>query len=597
MADQTLNRFLASGTAAEMAAFVPDPPTPASGPDPGYVWFQTDTGDTYAWDGAAWQLVAGAGATGDVNGPAATTDHAIARYNGTTGKVLQDSTPIVQDDGRLSTVTDPTGLQDAATKNYVDTQIAAVNVGGAAQTSFLVSGGQVVWESDYIFSVSAAAYYIGGVLYASAADSVTLGAADPTDDRIDVIAVDDAGAVVVIAGTAAAQPSEPDIDPGTQLKLGIVLVTAATTAPPAATSELLYADNAGSPTEWNWTASGASIDVDSTNNPRSGTKSIEGTAVVAGVYAQGQIGTGTFDPNSVGLLVIYVRSKAAWANKRGLQVTLRLAGVLRGIAVNIERTGTWGFDSSVTGSYQQVAIPTSQFAIPQGTLIDQVRIADFGGSIGFYLDDLSFQGGATAQPVNGITQEQADARYRRLSVPLVLSSAADVSGDLPLANLAQASAASRFLVRGSAGGAGDWQEGTFGAGMTLTGTVLSASGSVASNVRTVGVTVDGGGAVITTGQKGYIQCPVTGTITKWTLLADGAGDLEFDVTKDAFGSFPPTTSIVASAPPEVAGVDSATDSTLTGWTTSVTAGDVFGFEVVGTPATVTRATLQIEVTT
>jgi hypothetical protein len=55
--------------------------------------------------------------------------------------------------------------------------------------------------------------------------------------------------------------------------------------------------------------------------------------------------------------------------------------------------------------------------------------------------------------------------------------ASEVSGDLPYANLVQASAASRLLLRGSAGGAGDWQEGTLGANLTLTGTVLAAAGS------------------------------------------------------------------------------------------------------------------------
>lgn len=694
-----------------MAAFTPDPPTPASGPDNGYLWFQTDTGDTYAWDGADWVLITAAGGTGDVNGPASSTDKAIARWDGAGGDTLQDSTPILEDDGRITTVTDPTGLQDAATKNYVDTQIAAVNVGGAAQTSFLVSGGQVVWESDYIFLVSAAVYYINGVLYESAADSVTLGAADPSDDRIDVIAVDDAGAVVVVPGTAAAQPSEPDIDPGTQLKLSIVLVTAGTTEPPAVTSELLYADNAGAPTEWNWTASGPSIDVNSTNNPRSGTKSIEGTTVAAGVYAQGEIGAGTFDPNSVGLLVIYIRSKAAWTNKRGLQVTLRTANVLQGIAVNIERTGTWGFDSSITGSYQQVAIPTSQFAIPQGQTITQVRIADFGGAIGFYLDDLSFQGGAVTQPVNGITQEQADARYRRLSVPLALASSADVSGDLPLANLApavgastllgrrsgsagdweaialgtnlsmsgstlnatggggsgdvvgpasavddriatfdgttgkliqdggktiagveadavtaavaaiipvdlasevtgdlplsnlaQASAASRLLGRGSASGAGDFQEITLGTGLALTGTVLSAT--AAASIRVVACVIDGGSAVITTGLKGFVRFPMAGTITKVTVLSIDAagpataGDIVIDVWKDTYANYPPTAadSIVASAPPTLSSANKSEDSTLTGWTTSVSAGDVFGF-YVDSAALVTKVLVEIEVTT
>lgn len=122
-----------------------------------------------------------------------------------------------------------------------------------------------------------------------------------------------------------------------------------------------------------------------------------------------------------------------------------------------------------------------------------------------------------------------------------------------------------------------------------------AAGGASTQPVTVGVTVDGGGAAITTGQKGYIQCPITGTITKWTLLADQSGSVEFDVTLDDFASFPPTTSIVASAPPELTAADSATDSTLSGWSTTVTAEDVFGFEVVSA-ATIERVTLQIEVT-
>lgn len=57
-----------------------------------------------------------------------------------------------------------------------------------------------------------------------------------------------------------------------------------------------------------------------------------------------------------------------------------------------------------------------------------------------------------------------------------------VTGDLPLANLAQASAASRLLGRGSAAGAGDFQEITVGGGLSFSGTVLSSS--------TTGGTVD-----------------------------------------------------------------------------------------------------------
>lgn len=270
--------------------------------------------------------------------------------------------------------------------------------GTAAQTSFLVSGGEVVWTSNYNFTVSAAAYYIQGVRYESAQTDISLTAAHATLDRIDVIAVSDAGAVVTIDGTAAAQPSEPDYDPGTQLKLGIVFVESNTTAPNTSSSSTIYAENTGGPGEWACTTSGTGFNCNSTTNPHAGSKDIEGTTVAAGAYAQLQISSGTFDPATKQLLVFYLRSKATWSNNRGLQLSLRTAGVLQGQAVVLNRSGSYGFDSSVTSTYQQIAIPLSAFAVPAGQTVTQLRVTDFGGSIGFYLDDVTVQGSGVSQP-------------------------------------------------------------------------------------------------------------------------------------------------------------------------------------------------------
>jgi hypothetical protein len=100
--------------------------------------------------------------------------------------------------------------------------------------------------------------------------------------------------------------------------------------------------------------------------------------------------------------------------------------------------------------------------------------------------------------------------------------------------------------------------------------------------RCITFIIDGGGATITTGaKKAYFSVPFACTITKARLLADQTGSIVIDVWKDTYANFPPTVAdtIVASAKPTLSAAQKSEDSTLTGWTKTLAAGDVIEINV------------------
>lgn len=115
-------------------------------------------------------------------------------------------------------------------------------------------------------------------------------------------------------------------------------------------------------------------------------------------------------------------------------------------------------------------------------------------------------------------------------------------------------------------------------------------------VGTVGITIDGGGSAITTGIKGYVECPFAGTVVSATLVADQSGSIVIDVWKDTYANFPPdnSDSITSATPPTLSAAQKSQDTTLSSWVTSVAAGDIFGFNV-DSATTVTRVTLTLKI--
>jgi hypothetical protein len=128
-------------------------------------------------------------------------------------------------------------------------------------------------------------------------------------------------------------------------------------------------------------------------------------------------------------------------------------------------------------------------------------------------------------------------------------------------------------------------------------TSAAAGNHTHSSTETINVIIDGGGAAITTGVKADLLIPYAATITAARLLADQSGSIVVDIWKDTYANFPPTVadSITASAKPTLSSAQKSEDTTLTGWTASLVAGDYLRFNV-DSATTVQRVTLALTIT-
>jgi hypothetical protein len=133
-------------------------------------------------------------------------------------------------------------------------------------------------------------------------------------------------------------------------------------------------------------------------------------------------------------------------------------------------------------------------------------------------------------------------------------------------------------------------------------TGAGATGATGPGMTVAGLqfVIDGGGVTITTGIKGYLQVDFACTITQSTLLADQTGSIVVDIFKVAYAAFDPPTApasgdkITASAPPTITTAKKSQDTTLTGWTVTLAAGDILAFNV-NSVSSIQRCTVDLKV--
>lgn len=121
-------------------------------------------------------------------------------------------------------------LQSVLFQEYLNALVA-----GIAGDNCVLSGCAVTGGADMTPSVAKGAVMSGGVMFAVPLGDVTIGTADATHPRLDLIVIDSAGAKQVRAGTAAASPKPPNLASNDVL-LAVVYVPAGDTA--IATSQI-----------------------------------------------------------------------------------------------------------------------------------------------------------------------------------------------------------------------------------------------------------------------------------------------------------------------------------------------------------------------
>jgi len=95
---------------------------------------------------------------------------------------------------------------------------------GAAAPDGIITG-LALSISGLNVSVTAGQWRIAGTLYhTTSTTNITLSAADPTNDRIDLIYGDNTGTIAVVTGTASANPVKPSL-PANSIEVGFALVT------------------------------------------------------------------------------------------------------------------------------------------------------------------------------------------------------------------------------------------------------------------------------------------------------------------------------------------------------------------------------------
>ena len=253
-----------------------------------------------------------------------------------------------------------------------------INATFSQEGKYLISGGAAWSGTGLTYDVTALTYFFNGNKI-SLATQVTLAVADPTNNRLDAIVVDEAGVVSVITGTAASSPITPPI-PENQLLVQYILVEAGSVSP-SVTQENIYLDDpAGSWTLSTYTtgAPTGTLIFNGTTSPKEGINHIQADADQR--LGARFVRATSFDAFQYTVLQVWVRFTGTNVDSnKSLNVRFENSvGTLVGNTLNLFN---YGIQRNVLNTWQLAVIPITAFGSLPST-VKGFRAIMIGGTVG-----------------------------------------------------------------------------------------------------------------------------------------------------------------------------------------------------------------------
>lgn len=462
---------------------------------------------------------------------------------------------------KITGLGDPTNLQDAATKNYVDSVAQGLDikasVKAATTANITLSGTQTidgiaVIAGNRVLVKNQSTAANNGIYVASASTWTRSTDADTWDELVSAF-------VFVEGGTANAESGWTcTIDAG-----GTLGSTAVTWAQFSGAGQITA--GAGLTKTGNTldvgTASATRIVVnaDSIDLALSGATAGTYTSVTVDTYGRVTAGTSPTTISGYGITDAYTKTEVDAQQLLDLKLT---GGTMSGAIA----MGT----NKITG----LGTPTL------GTDAVTKTYAD-GLVAGFLLLTGGTMSGALAMGGNKITG---------LGTPTLDT---DASTKLYVDSILGSATSAATSATAAQGFATDSYNSSVASASSASASAASAASAGGAEILYV---IDGGGAPVSSGSKGTVEIPFNCTINRVTLVGDASGTVTVDLKKCDYATFPSTVSITNGTPPALTAARKSQDSALTGWTSTLAAGDILEYTVPTTATSVTRLSVLLKVT-